>query len=311
MKKITLFLIMYLIVQILGAQNSAEDQDVTFSKELVLQISTLPEAKLGFTGRFVFPFLQGDGPLTEGNNVNLALSAEISPISLNALAEAVLTPIAFLQFSAGGRIGTGWNIELFGSNVNGIGFNRPGANGLAEHDGSGFDGLLWKMQTGAAFQFDFAAIFPGDWNHVIVRTYHELNYAGYTRAKSGESWYFENNDGENRNGGNYYGNYILGYQMPILLNMVALLFESDLYLYNTDGGSQWGDERVRWTFSNILNFAVTEQFGVTLITQLRTRRNYTEPNWKDLYYQNRHIDSSKPVSLEFFRVAAALTYRLP
>lgn len=309
MRNIALFVLLTLFVQALIAENQTEEIPDTISNELLLQISSLPEAKLGFTKRYIFPFLQGESSLTTDNNIGLALTAEISPISLNGIVEAVWTPIAFFQLAAGGRIGSGWNLELFGSDIYGIGVNRPNAVGNAENIGNAFDGLLWKTQIGAALQADLAAVFPGDWNHVVFRSYHEINYKGYTKASAGESWYFENDDGENINGFNYYGNFLIGYQMPIFLDLIALLTEMDLYLYDTPDRSRWGDEKIRWTFSNILNFTITKQFSLTLITQFWTRRNYKESDWQDLYYRNRTIDNSNPLRLEFYRVAAALTYK--
>jgi len=306
MKNIIFLLIFILITQALAAQ---EEKSFTSSSELLLQISSLPEAKLGFTQRFNFPFLQSDNPLTQDNGIETALTGEITPISANGIAEAVWTPIAFFQLAAGGRIGSGWNIELFGGEIYGIGLTKSADDGNSETDGSAFDGLLWKAQIGGALQFDLAAIFPGDWNHVVARSYHEINYKGYTRAKAYESWYFENDDGENINGFNYYGNFLIGYQMPIFLNLVGLLAEMDLYLYDTPGRSGWGDELIRWTFSCILSFEITEQFGIALLAQFRTRKNYVEANWEDLYYRNRTIDNSNPLRLEFYRVAAALVYK--
>jgi hypothetical protein len=194
--------------------------------------------------------------LTEGNNIELALTAEVTPISLTGYAEAVWTPIAFLQFVAGGRIGSAWNMTLGDFELNGIGINYADSKGKAKTDGSAFDGLLWKMQAGAAFQMDAAAIIPGDWNHVVLRTYHEINHRGYSKAKEDESWYYQCDDGENQNGFNYYGNILLGYQMPIFLNTIAFMAEMDLYLY----------------------------------------------------YQNRHLDKSNPLSLAFKRVVASVTY---
>jgi len=296
---LALIILLPLSVQVLAAQDH----------ELLLQVSTLPEAKLSFTERFAFPFLQGESPLTQGNNVDLALGAEISPISLNAVAEAVLTPIAFLQFAVGGRIGSGWNLNLFGGDLYGIGLNADDA-GKPVHDGSAFDGLLWKVQAGGTVQFDLAALFPGDWNHVVARSYHEINYKGYTRAEAGESWYYESDSGENINGLNYYGNLLIGYQMPIFFNLAALLVEEDLYLYDTPDRDRWGDDKMRWTFSGVLGFTFTRQLDLNLIAQFRTRRNFLEQNWEELYYRNRTLDSSNPTSLEFYRVAAALTFRL-
>jgi len=302
-------MLLALCASMLIAQDQPEyTPTFTSSSELNLQISTAPEIKLGFTERYVFPFLQGESPLTQDNNIGVALSAEISPISLNGLAELVWTPVAFFQFSAGGRIGSGWNISLFGSDVYGIGLNIPDVVGNSMNDGSAFDGLLWKAQAGGTLQFDLAALYPGDWHHVVARSYHEINYKGYTRAKAHDSWFYENDDGENLNGFNYYGNLLIGYQMPLFFNLAALLVEEDLYLYDTPNRDRWGDDRIRWTFSCAFGFTLAKQLDLTLITQIRTRRNYLES--MDLYYRNRTIDSSKPMGLEFYRVAAALTYRL-
>jgi len=310
MKKTALITLLVLLTQPLFSQEQPETKSgVSFSNGLTLQISTLPEAKLGFTQHFTFPILRGKNPLTADNNIDLSLKGEISPVSLNGTAEAVLTPIAFFQFTAGGRIGSGWNIELFGGEIYGIGINRPSANGMGENDGSAFDGLLWKAHAGGAIQFDLAALFPGDWNHVVARSYHEINHRGYSRAKNGESWFYESDDGENVNGFNYYGNYLIGYQMPIFLDTIAVLAESDLYLYDTPGRNTWGDERMRWTFSAVLNFAITKSLNITLITQMRTRRNYEQSNYEEIYYRYRKIDSSDPLRLEFYRVAATVSYR--
>ena len=310
-RRIVFFMLLPLFARTLIAQNQPDDRPAfTSSSELTLQVSTAPEMKLGFTKRYTFPFLQGESPLTADNNFGLALSAEISPISLNGIAEAVWTPIAFFRLAAGGRISSGWNISLFGNDIYGIGLNSPDVVGRAVNEGSAFDGLLWKVQTGGTVQFDLAALYPGDWHHVVALSYHEINYKGYTRAKAGESWYYENDSGENINGFNYYGSLLIGYQMPLFFNMAAFLVGTDLYLYDTPNREKWGDDKMRWTFSGIFGFTLAKQIDLTLIAQFVTQRNYQEANWGDLYYRNRNLDSSNPLHLEFYRVAAALTYRL-
>jgi len=316
MKKIFLiFTLAFLSVPLLFTQESG----VTSSSELFLQISTLPEAKIGYKHNFIFPVFQGDNPLTSGNNLKLDLTAEVTPISLNGIIQAELTPIAFLKFTAGVRLGAGWHINLFGGNLYGTGFNLINTDKSELYKGGAFDALMLKTYIGGTFQFDLAAVIPGDWNHVVMQTYHEINYHANTSAKNGEPWYFESDDGENRNGFNYFGNIVIGYQMPIFLNMVAFMAEMDLYLYdnvqslNGKNRESWGDNLIRWKFSNILNFQVTDQFSIALITQLRTQRNFTNYKKSDepqLHYQERDLKTSDPLRFEFYRVAAIITFKL-
>jgi hypothetical protein len=305
MKKIAILLFLLIFIQSLTAEDS---NSIKSTGEALLQVSSLLEVKLEYTHDFTFPFLQGNNPLTENNNIRLSLTGEISPISLNGIANTIWTPIAFLEFSAGIRLGAGWPIHFFGSDIYGTGLNLSGIDGKAVYSGSPFDALLWKVHAGGMFQFDLAAIFPGDWNHVVTLSYHEINYHANTRAKAGQPWFYENDDGENINGFNYYGNFLIGYQMPIFLNMIAFLTEMELYLYDTPGRSSWGDDLIRWHFSGILNFKINEQFDIALICQFRTLRNFTEET-KNNHYQSRILDTSSPLRLEFYRIAAMLTFK--
>lgn len=298
------------------AQNAAQDAAVTHS--LVLQSSSLIEVKLGYTFNYKFPFMQGDSPLTEGNNINLELTAEVSPVSLKGLATVIWTPIAFLEFSAGGMIATGWSIDIFGSRIYGLAITQadfrypPMAVDLLITERGG---MIGKALLGGAFQFDLAAIFPGDWNHILFKTYHEINYAGYNKVISGgpvESWIFENDDGENRNGFKYRASYLIGYQIPFFLNIVAFMAEAELPLYDNPFPpckSDWGGDLAQWTFSGALFFVINKQFDIMLATQFRTRKNYMESDWERYYYRNLTIDSSNPRRIEFYRVAAIVTYK--
>jgi hypothetical protein len=283
--------------------------DSHFSTELILQGSSLPEAKAGVVQSFSIPLLRGNTFLTEGNNIKAAFSAELSPVSLNGTAELTWTPLAFFQLTAGGRAGSGWNIRLFGSELRGIGINRRRWDGRAETCGSAFNGLLWSLKSGGALQFDAAALFPGDWHHLLFRTYQEINYAAYTAASTDDSWYYENDEGENRNGFGYYGNYLLGYQMPIVLNMVGILAEMKKSLYTTANRELWGDDLARWILSGIFNFTITKRLSAALLAQFRTRRNFTALTKNFEFYQDRRIQDSRR-QLEFYRIAAVFSFRL-
>jgi len=289
------------------------ETDLKSETSLSLAVSSLPEAKLIFARSFTFPCLQGDNPLVKDNNVKFGLNAELSPISMDLLGNVAFTPVAFFELSAGGMVGSGWIINLFGSELRGIGLNRPDDHNLTSVDGSAFDGFFGEGHLGGALQFDLAALIPGEWNHVVFRSYHEIGYKMYSRAEKGEPWFFENDDGENQNGWNYYASYLAGYRMPVFLDTVALLAEIEKYLYNTPGGDKWGDSLGRWTFGLLTNFTISKRFSCALLTQFRTLRNYTNYAYgdkSDLFYQYRNLDSGNPRTFSFYRTVLVLNYRL-
>ncbi|MDR1867706.1 MAG: hypothetical protein LBQ77_05530 [Treponema sp.] len=277
---------------------------ISDSTDLTIQISSLPEAKTSLIQSWSVPFLAGNNAFTSNNTIKANLRAELTPIDFHIGADAILTPIAFLQFGAGARIGSGWTVNALGKKLRGIGINTAG--GVIEV--SPFDGLFWRVFAHGTFQFDFAALIPGDWNHVVLRTSHEINYEAFTGASAGEAWFFQNDHGENQNGFNYYGSFFLGYQMPLILNTVGFMAENDKYLYNTPNGDKWGDSRNRWIFSFLTNFTVTNNLNIALIAQLHTQRNYGTT--VDDFYRNRIIDTAKPEQLEFYRIATIISLKL-
>jgi hypothetical protein len=289
------------------------ETDLKSETSLSLAMSSLPEAKLTFAQSFTLPCLQGDNLLIKDNNIKFGFNAEMTPISMNFLGNVALTPVAFFELSAGGMLGSGWIINLFGSELYGIGLNRPNNKGHSSVDGSAFDGFFGEGHMGGAVQFDLAALVPGEWNHVVFRSYHEIGYKMYSRAEKDIPWFFENDDGENQNGWNYYASYLAGYRMPIILDTVALLAEIEKYLYNTPGGDKWGDSLGRWTFGRLTNFTLSEKLSCTLFAQFRTLRNYTNYAYGDkdvLYYRYRNLDFDNPRTFAFYRAVLVLNYRL-
>ncbi|MCL2069712.1 MAG: hypothetical protein FWH19_01850 [Treponema sp.] len=291
--------------------------EVETSTDLEFQVSTRPEAKLILHQSFIFPFLQGSSPLTQDNNITAVLSAEIAPVSMNGNAEIIWSPAAFLLLSGGGRAGSGWPMPL----GRGIGINRPvgdyqeGEVRLAEPDGEAFDGLLWSGWGAATLQFDLGAVMAGDWNHVLFQARQEFRYAAYSRAGSGDSWIFENDLGENRNGWKYYATYVLGYHMPLspLLDTVAVMAELEKNLYNSPGGDFWGDGLGYWIFSGFVNLSFNPRLSTLLGVQMHTQRNHGSSNFgdRDLFYQDLElISDGGQRRLLFSRVAAIVNFKL-
>jgi hypothetical protein len=294
-----------------GSIFSETQRGITTGTELSAVFATTLETKAVLTGTLTVPFLAGSGPLVAGNNVQARFGAEVSPVSVNGTCEILLTPIAFFQLIAGTSVGSAWNLPIAdGLRMNRRTSNVPGDFDNAELTGSAFDGLVWSASIGGALQFDYAAVRPGEWNHIVLRTYHAARYRALTSAGDGDSWLYEGDSGENRNGWNYYGNLLVAYRMPLVLDTIGFLAESDLYLYGTADGNLWGDDLARWTFGPVANFAVTRKIAATVLVQMQTELNYIGETGKYDFYQDRRVPESDTTDIAFYRAVLKVTMKL-
>lgn len=279
--------------------------------------STL-ETKLTLTESVTFPLLAGSNPLTEGNNLRLDIAGELSPVSMNGTFSATLTPVAFLTLSTGAGIGTGWNIPI----ADGLRMNVGETAGDGSYTGNreltdeAFGGAVWYWQGGGTFQFDFAAIVPGDWNHVVVQSYHGAKYKAYTGASADDSWLWEADDGENLNGWSYISNYFAGYQMPVGPDLVGMLIENETRLYGTSGGDYWGEAVPIWTWGPVINLGFRRDSegnglsSVTLLAQWREMRTFTRDTSEADFYRARELVDGDPYRHTFYRAAIIYSHTL-
>lgn len=232
--------------------------------DVKLLATTAPELKVEAGAALTIPMLQGEGMLVKGNNLKVKGRVSLSPISTTASVEAVLTPIAFFELSLGGTLGGGWDLS---SSLKGLQFISAANTPLIEESGS-FEALYLKGKVGAALQFDTAAFFSSPWASVFARTYHEFSLQSVSNVNSGSAWNFEKG-GYRGNGGFYHAEYIVGYNMPIFLDKVALMLETDWYnVYDfmaTD---------LLLTFSPILNFKIMKSLNLTAIVQFSNKLPY-------------------------------------
>jgi hypothetical protein len=255
----------------------ADDEgEVKKQTDVSFIVSTEPGLGIGIEQRFIFPFLQGMGPLAEENNITVKLGAQVDPVSFNFFADAVWTPLALLNLSLGTWAATGWNYELAGDFVNGMGLYQPMNHEEPEERarGSGLDGAVWNVHGSAALLFDFAAVFPGDWNHVVISFSNVLNYQNYTKAEGSEQWYFRNDGNLYQNWFSYYFSGVLGYQMPIFIDMTGLMFELSLPLYNPQSGKPVSGREPEMICSLVTDLKIGGHFNLTVLTQLRNPLNH-------------------------------------
>jgi hypothetical protein len=273
MKKIIIMVAVFATFTAEAAFSQAET-----SADLSLYASTWGEMLFDFAARWKFPFLRGESPLSSGNNIALKLDASLSPISAGLAGDAVLTAAPFLSFTIGAMAGTGWNYDLFGKvPLVGLGLNRKMNDGDPQDgvSGNGLDGTVWNVHAGNTLQFDFAAIFPGDWNHVVVQVYNEIQYYAYTKATSDEFWFYQMDDGMNQNAFRYKFETVFGYAMPIFVDLVGVQFSGTLPFYNIKTGDTVRDVGLSLDTAFLVNFNINKHFSI--ITLARFSNGFTEP----------------------------------
>jgi len=255
------------------------------------------EAQVWMTHSIKMPFMVIDGPLTSGNNVNFKFKAELSPVTTGLSASVVLTPLALLQLEAGAKIGTGWAA---------LGFNGMGlmnSSGIAAEDS--FAGIVTNAWCSGTFQFDLAAVMPGEWNHIVMIANGKLEYQNYSAADDSESWVWLSDAGENYNGMTFTGTYLLGYQMPLRVNTVGLLFETeenlgDVREMSTIADNGWGSDFRTIKIAPLCIVDLTDNSNLTILMQFSNLRVYTDETIFNNYFHNREY---KDTAWKFHRIA--------
>lgn len=188
--------------------------------------------------------------------------------------QANFTPIAFLVFTAGGKIGTGWDFAPL--NVQGSAIY----NDTTKKFTSTNPFQTWMMQFwfDSLFQFDIGAIVPGDWTHVVMLASYKVFYQRLTSAPDGEIWKWQGT-ADYCNGWKYYSSFLLGYQMPLLLQTVALQCELEGYL----GGGNFATRYENWNpafmeiaLSPVAILKFNKMHQLTIQARFKSRRSYTE-----------------------------------
>ena len=237
------------------------------------------EFRVTGTAGYTIPVHFGSGPLFKDNAVRLYADLELSPVSFAPALGVSFTPIAFLNFSAGTSIGAAWDFI--------------GVQGLAAWDSAAYDSALkkygaykslpfrsghWDAWVQGAFMFDLAAVVPGDWNHVVTYNSYRVKYRGITSGgENGNPWLYQGG-GENVNGWQYGANFIIAYQMPLVLQAVALQTElSGLFDGENDFHKKYRASEPNFmsaSISPVLVFKFTEKDSLTTQFKFSSRRRF-------------------------------------
>jgi hypothetical protein len=248
------------------------------------------EAKAVISYMMKMPFLVGEGPLFSDNNVSLKCSGELSPVSVSIVTEFSFTPAAIFTFTFGTSIGTGWTLGF-----NGLGRNLPGGEYTAPQE-EPFSGVVYALWLSGTFQFDLGAVIPGDWTHIVMQVNPRIMYMAFTGAQDDEAWIWEADSGENFNGFRYIGTYFIGYLLPLTIDTVGFLVETEQYIdaHNVERSqsapADWNSAFVRTRFGPLFNIAITDTMNLALLPQFRTARKYTDATIGNRYFEYREYE---------------------
>ena len=173
------------------------------------------EAVTEFDAIYTLPFLKGNDELTADNHLAFKLGLELSPITVAPVASVTFSPIAFLEFAVGGTAGSGWNaFDLF------QGMAAYNATEPEYKDMTPFAHWYLYGWGSACLMFDLAALWEGDWHHVVATATYKAGYQKLTGTDS-DVWLWQASDGL-ASDWVYEQEYFVGYQMPLKLSMIGV-----------------------------------------------------------------------------------------
>ena len=249
------------------------------------------EGKVFLTHSIKVPFLVGEGVFSN-NNIEYRFSGELTPMSIIGGARIILTPIAFLKFSTGASVGTGWTI----GSLNGLGRNLPGPDN-EEPQTEPLSGVVYGFWFSGTFQFDLGAVVPGEWSHVVMAVTPKIEYKAFTGADADTPWEFEGDGGKNFNGWKFKSSWFLGYQMPIFINTVGILMETNQYIANnkkrsTKASNGWGSDFTAITFGPLANVKLSDKSSLTILVQFENAIDYSDATIGNRYFEYREYQDT-------------------
>jgi hypothetical protein len=244
------------------------------------------EAEVYFIHEQKFPILRGEGLMAD-NSLAIRFRTGLSPVTLTQDFQATLTPIAFLQFFGGLQVGTGWNLAF-----NGLGLNNTGIP-----ETTSLPGAVVESWVGGTFQFDLAAVVPGEWNHIVLVATEKWRHRFFTAAEDEEPWQYMADAGDNFNGWQRLGSYFIGHQPPGgLLDTYGFLLETENYMFdvselapmaNSTPGSNWGSDFMEIVYGPLVNLDFGGGQSLAILLQLETFRRYTAATIQLTNFRNR------------------------
>ena len=252
-------------------------------------------------------FLRSYKENSDSKYTEMEFKASLKPANILGCLNVKIVYLPFINFFSGTTISTGWAYPSL--NFYGLAENKN-VNNLQVIKPLYFSKLFFKVQGGVELYFDLNSKIESEWANLILKTSHTINYMALIPSKNTDFWFFDNDDGENRNGARYTGTYSIEYNMPIYLNTIRVELISHKNLYKPLPFAKNKAEEL-WTFElkNELFFKASEKTRIRLQAVWKTAPIYY--NYKDeAHFTQKIINSKKKIGMFFEAVAISLIFKL-
>ena len=230
------------------------------------------KARMRFEAEYSIPMLQKDNPLMEDNHLELKGSLEITPVSMLPQFSVTFCPAAMFEISAGIKTGTGWNLGSSTSGIAEYNFQSQKYEKLTP-----FASWYISPWASALLQFDLAALWPGEWHHVVAQAEYTVRYDKMTGTSS-PIWSWRTNPAM-ADGWMYNQFYIIGYQMPLVLSLVGVTAELEGHYNGRDYGpiaDSYDGTFMSAVISPFLIFSITKNDEIYFVGNISARRSFAQ-----------------------------------
>lgn len=252
-------------------------------------------------------FLRSYKENSDSKYTEMEFKASLKPANILGCLNVKIVYLPFINFFSGTTISTGWAYPSL--NFYGLAENKN-VNNLQVIKPLYFSKLFLKAEGGIELYFDLNSQIESEWANLLLKTSHTINYKALIPSKNTDFWFFDNDEGENRNGARYTGTYSIEYNMPLYLNTIRVELISHKNLYKPLPFTKNKAEQL-WTFElkNELFFKASEKIRIKLQAVWKTAPIYY--NYKDeAHFTQKIINSKKNIDLFFESVSASLIFKL-
>lgn len=234
------------------------------------------KAVVEFDAAYTLPFLRGNNEFTADNHVTFNAGLEVTPVSVAPVASITVSPIAFLELAIGGIVGTGWNISAW-------------FQGMAKYEAAKpeYKDMMpfahWYVYgwAKATLMFDLAALWEGDWHHVVATATYTTGYQNMTGTDA-DIWLWQADEGL-ASGWIYEQEYFIGYQMPLKLSLIGVGVTLAGHYKSSDYGvysSNYKGDFMTIDIWSMAEIKLSEKNKLYVLADFEARRSFRE-KYKD------------------------------